>query len=147
MVNVKDFGAKGDCQHVADGAMSKGLAVLTSESAHFTAQDVGRSIYVLGASVQKFPELGEVPGAPLSSHIVAVTNAHTVTLADAALNDAHHVSVTWGTDDSEAIERAIKSLSTTGGTVFFPRELIAFVSRRGGGAGGRLEHSFIRRRK
>jgi parallel beta-helix repeat protein len=119
-INVKDFGAKGDCQRVPDGMMSKGSAVLTSASAHFTAQDVGQPIYVLGASVQAFPELGEVAGAPLNSRIVAVTNPHTVTLADAAKTEAHDVSVAWGTDDSDAIKKAIGSLKTTGGTVFFP---------------------------
>src|SRR5260221_9877283 len=68
-INVKDFGAKGDCRRAMDGVMNKGSAVLTSTSAHFTAEDVGKPIYVLGASVQKFPVLGDVPGAPFSSHI------------------------------------------------------------------------------
>jgi len=141
-INVKDFGAKGDCQRVSDGVMSKGSPVLTSERAHFTTQDVGLPIYVLGAVVQKFPEIGEVPGAPLSSHIVGVKDAHTITLADAAQNDANHVSVTWGTDDSEAIEHAIQSLKTTGGSVFFPAGTYRVVYR--GGAGVQVDGSNIR---
>ena len=119
-VNVKDFGAKGDCQRVTDAIMTKGSNALTSASAHFVAEDVGKPIYVLGASVQKFPELGEVPGAPLSSHIASVTNAHTITLADAALCDTTAAGVAWGADDSHAIQSAIDSLKDTGGTVFIP---------------------------
>lgn len=141
-VNVKDFGAKGDCQRTMDGVMRKGSAVLTSNEAHFTAEDVGRPIYVLGASVQKFPELGEVPGAPLKSHIAEVKDAHTVVLADAAQDDATHVSVTWGTDDSEAIERAIQSLKTSGGTVFFPAGTYRVTYR--GGAGVQVDCSNVR---
>jgi hypothetical protein len=141
-INVKDFGAKGDCQRVSDGVISKGSAVLASNDAHFTAQDVGRPIYVLGASVQKFPELGEVPGAPLSSRIADVKDAHTVVLADVAQNDATHVPVSWGTDDSEAIERAIHSLKESGGTVFFPAGTYRVVYR--GGAGVQVDGSNIR---
>jgi hypothetical protein len=141
-VSVKDFGAKGDCQRAMDGVMHKGSAVLTSNEAHFTGQDVGRPIYVLGASVQKFAELGEVPGAPLSSHIAEVKDGHTVVLADAAQNDATHVSVTWGTDDSEAIERAIQSLKTSGGTVFFPAGTYRVTYR--GGAGVQVDCSNVR---
>ncbi|MEP6670064.1 MAG: right-handed parallel beta-helix repeat-containing protein [Chthoniobacter sp.] len=132
-INVKDFGAKGDCQRVTDGAIRKGSSVLTSASAHFAAEDVGKSIYVLGASVQKFPELGEVPGAPLGSHIAAVTDAHTITLADAAQCDSTGAGVTWGTDDSHAIQRAIDSLKTTGGTVFFPAGMYRVVYQGGPG--------------
>jgi hypothetical protein len=141
-INVKDFGAKGDGQRAMDGVMQKGSAVLVSNEAHFTAQDVGRPIYVLGAAVQKFPELGEVPGAPLSSHIAEVKDAHTVVLADAAQSDATHVSVTWGTDDSEAIERAIQSLKTSGGTVFFPAGIYRVTYR--GGPGVQVDCSNIR---
>ncbi|EDY18531.1 hypothetical protein CfE428DRAFT_3916 [Chthoniobacter flavus Ellin428] len=132
-INVKDFGAKGDCHHVVDGAMRKGAATLTSASAHFTKADIGQSIYVVGAAVQKFPDLGEVSGAALSSHIAAVTDAHTVTLADSAQCDAADVSVTWGTDDSSAIRSAIDSLKDTGGTVFFPAGMYRVVYQGGPG--------------
>jgi hypothetical protein len=132
-VNVKDFGAKGDCRRLPDGVMTKRSTVLTSASAHFTADDIGQPIYVLGAAVQKFPDLGEVPGAPLSSRIAGVKDAHTITLADAAQADATHVSVTWGTDDSQAIKQAIESLATTGGTVFFPAGTYRVVYQGGPG--------------
>jgi len=132
-INVKDFGAKGDGQRAMDGVMTKGSPVLSSASAHFTAEDVGKPIYVLGAAVQKFPELGDVPGAPLNSHIAGVTNAHTVTLADAAQCDATATGVTWGTDDSPAIQRAIESLNATGGTVFFPAGTYRVVYQGGPG--------------
>lgn len=88
---------------------------------------------MLGAAVQKFPELGEVPGAPLSSHIAAVKNAHTITLADAAQYDVTTAGVTWGTDDSHAIQSAIDSLKDTGGTVFFPPGMYRVVYQGGPG--------------
>src|SRR4051812_17943639 len=84
VVNVRDFGAKADCRRVTDGWMIKGSTTFNSGTAHFSQQDVGKPMYVLRAGAQKFPELGEVPGAPLSSRIVAVLDASTVTLADAA---------------------------------------------------------------
>lgn len=132
-INVKDFGAKGDCQHVGDGAISKGSTTLTSSIAHFTKDDVGKSIYVVGAAVQKFPELGGVPGAALGSRISAVTDAHTITLADPAQCDAKGVSVTWGEDDTPAIRRAMDSLKDTGGTVFFPAGMYRVVYQGGPG--------------
>src|SRR5260221_11970285 len=64
-INVKDFGAKGDCRRAMDGVMNKGSAVLTSTSAHFTGAVGGQPLYFLGVSVQRFPALGSWPGAPL----------------------------------------------------------------------------------
>jgi hypothetical protein len=120
VVNVRDFGAKGDCRRVTDGAMNKGSTTLTSGAAHFSQKDVGKPMYVLQAGVEKFPELGEVAGAPLSTLIVAVLDGSTVTLADAARQDVTHAHACWGTDDTAAIRQAIDSLSETGGTVYFP---------------------------
>jgi hypothetical protein len=141
-IDVKDLGAKGDCRRVTDGAMTKGSTGLTSATARFTPADVGKPIYVLEAGAQKFPGLGTVLGAPLSSRIVAVTDARTVTLADAAQQDVSGVSVTWGTDDSQAIQSAIDSLNQTGGTVFFPPGTYRVTYR--GGAGLNVNGSNIR---
>jgi hypothetical protein len=119
-VNVRDFGAKADCRRVVDGAMNKGATTFTSGAAHFSPRDAGKPIYVLQAGVQKFPELGEVAGAPLSSKIVAVLDQSTVTLTDPAQQDVRQAHACWGTDDTAAIQQAIDSLSATGGTVYFP---------------------------
>ena len=120
VVNVLDFGAKADCRRVSDGWMNKGSTTFTSGSAHFSQMDVGKPIFVLQAGTQKFPEISELPGAPLSTHIVAVLDTSTVTLADAATQDALRTHACWGTDDTAAIQQAIDSLAETGGTVYFP---------------------------
>jgi hypothetical protein len=51
--------------------MRKSSAQLTSATAFFTPDDVEKPIYVPGAGVQKFPDLGELPEAPLSRRIAA----------------------------------------------------------------------------
>ncbi len=119
-VNVRDFGARADCRRVTDGMMNKGSTTFTSGAAHFSQKDVGKPIYVLQAGAQKFPELGEVMGAPLSSRIVAVLDVSTVILADPAVQDVRQAHACWGTDDTAAIQQAINSLVETGGTVYFP---------------------------
>lgn len=48
-VNVTQFGAKADGILRTDGAMTAGLAVLTSRSASFGAADVGKYVQVIGA--------------------------------------------------------------------------------------------------
>ena len=142
VVNVRDFGATGDCRRVMDGTMKQGSEVLTSASARFRPEDVGKPIYVLGAATRTFPEIGNVPGAPLSSEIVAVTDEHTVRLKDAATQDVPETSVAWGTDDTKAIQAAINSLSESGGTVFFPPGIYRVVYQ--GGPGLQVAASNIR---
>ena len=133
VANVRDFGARGDCRRVKDGSMKQGSEVLTSATATFQPEDVGKPIYVLGAGSAKFPEIGTVNGAPLSSSIVAVTDEHTVRLKDAATQEVSGAAVAWGTDDSKAIQSAIDSLSETGGTVFFPPGMYCVVYQGGPG--------------
>jgi arylsulfatase A-like enzyme len=141
-VNVKTFGAMGDCKHVMDGTMSKGSPVLISATAPFAPDDVGRPISVLEAGVQAIAGLGQVAGAPLGSRIVQVKNARTAVLADAAQQAVSGVSATWGSDDTQAIQRAIDSLNATGGTVFFPAGTYRVVYQ--GGPGLKVRGSNIR---
>lgn len=142
VVNVRAFGAKGDCQHVVDGVMRQGSPILTSLTATFGNGDVGMPIYVLEAGAQLITGLGMVKGAPLSSKIVAVTDAHTVVLADPAQTTVSGSSVTWGNDDTQAIQRAIDSLNATGGVVFVPgRNVSGYVSGRTEHQSTWLEHS------
>lgn len=132
-VNVKDFGAMGDCRRVTDGTIHKDSDVFISATARFTKEDIGQPIYILGASAQKFDGLGEVLGAPLSSRIVSVIDASTVKLADKARQDASPAQACLGTDDSQAIQKAIDSLVDTGGTVYFPQGLYRVTYQGGPG--------------
>jgi arylsulfatase A-like enzyme len=129
-VNVKSFGARGDCQRVMDGTMTKGSPVLTSAAARFAPEDLGKPIYVLEADAQAVAGMGVVAGAPLTSRIVEVKDARTVVLADPAKQSVSGVSTTWGTDDTKAIQAAIDSLASTGGDVFFPAGTYRVVSPR-----------------
>ena len=135
-------GVKGDCQHVMDGTMADGASILTSATAQFSPEDVGKPIYVLEAGVQPVAGFGKLPGAPLNSRIMQVKDAHTVVLADPARHAVSGVSVAWGADDTQAIQRAIDSLNTTGGTVFFPAGTYRVVYQ--GGPGLKVRGSNIR---
>ena len=140
-VNVKDFGAKGDCRRVSDGTIHKDSTQFISGAGRFTKADIGRPIYILQAGSQNISGLGEILGAPLSSRIVAVIDASTVTLADAAKQDVFAAQACWGADDSAAIQQAIDSLAATGGTVYFPEGCYRVTYR--GGPGIQVAYSNI----
>jgi hypothetical protein len=76
---------------VADAAMSAASTTLTSATAAFTSEDVGRSIYVAGANVG---------GIVLCTTILTVSNATTVTLADAAIVEVSGAAATIYNRDS-----------------------------------------------
>src|SRR6267142_197272 len=44
LFNVKNYGAKGDTQHVIDGVVSSGVKTVTSATATFKTSDVGKFI-------------------------------------------------------------------------------------------------------
>ncbi|HZH08094.1 MAG TPA: hypothetical protein VEY69_15590, partial [Lautropia sp.] len=63
---LSSFGASPDARQIKDAAIDAGLTSLTSQTAEFTVQDVGKSIVVSGAGSN---------GAKLSTTIAAVTSA------------------------------------------------------------------------
>ncbi|RBP37283.1 parallel beta helix pectate lyase-like protein [Roseimicrobium gellanilyticum] len=132
-VNVKDFGAKGDCRRVTDGTVTRGSKVFLSATANFTKEDIGQPIYVLEASSQTVKDLGEVFGSPLTSKIVSIVDSSTVILADEAKQNVSNAKTCFGTDDSQAIQKAIDSLTETGGTVYFPPGLYRVTYQGGPG--------------
>lgn len=93
----EDFGAVGDGQRVVDGAMTSGLAVLTSASASFVAADVGKKIVVLGAGA------GSIT---LETTIASRQSANQVTLSSSASTTVSNALVIWGTDDTAAFAAA-----------------------------------------
>ena len=72
MVTPKMFGAKGDTRTVTDGAMTAGSATLTSNTAAFTAADVGRAVSVLGAGA---------PVARFTASLAAVSASFTASIS------------------------------------------------------------------
>jgi hypothetical protein len=111
MLNVREHGAKGDAQSTTDGAMSAGSAVLTSESAAFVANDVGKSVSVAGAGSG---------GGTLVGKIAASPDAQTVELDPVASTTVSQAVVNWGTDDTAAIQATIDTAKASQGTVYFP---------------------------
>ncbi|MFE7954394.1 hypothetical protein [Streptomyces sp. NPDC057413] len=99
--DVTAYGAKGDAQIVADGAMSTGSATLTSSTAAFQPQDVGKAISVKGAAASGVTTLVTTIAAYVTSTQVtlAASNASGATVSGAI--------VIWGTDDTAAVNAAV----------------------------------------
>jgi hypothetical protein len=110
--NVKAYGATGNGNLVADGAISSGSHSLTSSTANFSSADIGKLVVVFGAGSG---------GANLATTISSVTNSTTVVLTASAGTTVSGAVVRWGTDDTSAINSAITAAATSGGTVFFPQ--------------------------
>jgi hypothetical protein len=99
------YGAVGDGQVVADGAMTASSAALAcTTSAPFTVNDVGKAISVKGA--------GASGVTTLVTTIAAFTDAGHVTLTDAAATSITGAIVIWGTDDTDAVNTAVDAAET-----------------------------------
>jgi len=92
-LNVKgaDYGAKGDGQFVRDGAITSGLAVLTSASGRFVAGDVGKLILVQFAGASSAQLLTTIASFQSSTQVTLTANAGTT---------ATNAFVLWGSDDT-----------------------------------------------
>ncbi len=111
MADVKAFGAKGDTNVILDASVDKGSNILATHSYQFTPADIGKRIIVVGAGVS---------GSNLVTDISSVLDPNDVTLRAMAFSAVSEANAYWGTDDSVAIAKALRSISTTGGTLFFP---------------------------
>jgi hypothetical protein len=101
--DASQYGAKGDARVVTDGAMAAGSAVLTSATAAWPADIVGKAISVKGA--------GPTGVTTLVTTVASRQSATQITLA-AANASAGAVSgaiVIWGTDDTAAIQAAVNA--------------------------------------
>lgn len=112
--NVKIYGAAGDGISAASSGVTitGGSAALTVTGASFASTDVGKTIIVPGAGAS---------GGILVTTIAGWTSATQVTLAANASTTLSSIaeSVTYGTDDTAAINAAIRAAGA-GGTVYFP---------------------------
>jgi hypothetical protein len=103
---LSSFGASPDARQIKDAAIDAGLTSLTSQTAEFTVQDVGKSIVVSGAGSN---------GAKLSTTIAAVTSATEIVLASAASTSVTGKGATFGTDCGPALQTALNELEDAGG--------------------------------
>ncbi|MFF8406903.1 hypothetical protein ACF06P_35410 [Streptomyces sp. NPDC015684] len=95
------YGAVGDGQVVADGAMASGSAVLTSATAAWPSSVVGKAISVKGA--------GPSGVTTLVTTVASRQSATQITLsaANASGGAVTGAIVIWGTDDTPAIQAAV----------------------------------------
>jgi hypothetical protein len=100
-VTATAYGAKGDAQVVADGAMSSGSAVLTSATANWPASAVGKAISVKGAAATGVTTLITTIASRQSSTQV------TLAAANASGGAISGAVVIWGTNDQAAIQAAV----------------------------------------
>lgn len=119
-VTAAAYGAVGDAQVVADGAMSSGSAVLTSATANWPSSVVGKSISVKGA--------GATGVTTLVTTVASRQSATQITLsaANASGGAVSGAVVIWGTDDTAAIQTAVNAAEAylaagnTYAQVYFP---------------------------
>jgi hypothetical protein len=105
--SVADYGAVPDMVTGKDGTLDG--ATFTSATAHFTAQDIGKVIFVAGAG--SF-------GRGFQTAIYRVMNADSVLLSTAASTVVREASFSYGTDDLRSMQGAIDAAA--GGTVYIP---------------------------
>jgi hypothetical protein len=110
-VNVKSpiYGAQGNGQYTADGAMSSGTTTLTSATANFQPTDTGKRIIVYGAGA----------GGIHASGTLTYVSATQVTTSFTAGTTVSGAIIVWATDDTAAVAAA--SLAAGGNqNLYFP---------------------------
>lgn len=98
------YGGKGDGRRVIDAATTTGgSSNFTSATAAFTAGDVGKVAYIVGAGAA---------GADLTTTIAAFVNSTTVTLTATPGTAVSSKFALIGTDDTAAIQDAVNAAGT-----------------------------------
>lgn len=99
---VRSYGAKGNGQVVADGAMTNGSATLTcSTSNPFASAAPGMPVHVGGAGGGTY--------TPLCTTIASVTDSGHVTLSASATSTVASAVTYFGTDDTAAVQAAVNA--------------------------------------
>lgn len=104
---------------ITDAAMTINSNILTSATASWTKQDIGKKVIIPGAGEYRVLT-SSGPGAVLTAdslltcYIIGYTNSTTVILSEKALNTISARTLTipgatviWGTDDSQALQNLI----------------------------------------
>jgi hypothetical protein len=103
------YSAKGDGQISSAGSIIAGSNVLTDPGCPYTALDVGKTVYVVGAGVS---------GTVLQTTIAIFQAEDTVLLSAPAATTVASAEVVWGTNDYAAFTAAIAAAAN--GTVTVP---------------------------
>jgi hypothetical protein len=119
-VTAPAYGAVGDAQVVGDGAMSSGVAVLSSATANWPTNIVGKSISVKGAAATGVTTLVTTVASRQSATQI------TLNAVNASAGAVSNAVVIWGTNDQAAIQAAVDAAEAylaaghTYAQVYFP---------------------------
>jgi len=111
VVNVLDYGARGNTIGLSGGAITAGTSAFTCAGAAFTSADVGKVIIVHGCGTA---------GAPQQGTINAVTSGTALTVSFTAVTTVTSANFHYGADDTAAITSAITAARNTAKAVHFP---------------------------
>lgn len=131
VVTAAPYSAAGDAKEVRDANISASSTTLTSATAVFTADDVGKKIivYAAGATGGIGATTAGTTANALITTIAGFTNSTTVTLTASATTTVTNGRAVYGTDDTAAIQSALDDLeNANGGRVIFPSGLRFIVS-------------------
>ncbi len=101
-------GAIPDAREIRDAVMNSNSPSLTSASADFTSDDVGKSVIVSGAGAS---------GAKLRATIASFVSESAVDLSVSATTSVDNATAVFGTDCSTALLAGLQALSTARGGV------------------------------
>lgn len=107
-IKLTELGAVADAREVRDGVMTANSAVLSSQSANFTPDDVGKIAAVLGRGPG---------GSKLIAAIASFVSASQVILATAASSSGSALEVAYGTNCGPALQAGFSALSSNRGGV------------------------------
>ncbi|HYE27174.1 MAG TPA: hypothetical protein VEA61_02920 [Allosphingosinicella sp.] len=106
LITLSGLGAVSDAVELRDAAMAASSTTLTSASANFVEEDVGKPIIVGNAGTA---------AAKLRTTIAAFVSATELTLADAAVAEVAGVGAVYGTDCSAALQAGLDALTASAG--------------------------------
>ncbi len=110
-VNVRSFGARCDARTVSDVETAAGSPVITSSTAAFSAADVGKVASLRAGAVG------------ITTTILSVQSALQATLAANVGATGTGRILTWGTDDSVAVQAAVNA-APAAATVIIPGQTL-----------------------
>jgi hypothetical protein len=109
VVNARTVGARGDAKVATDCGVAAGSFTLTCATDRFVPGDTDKPIVIYGAGAPF-----AAAARPLTTTIRRVTSARSVSLTAAAVSQVtKSPRVVWGTDDTEALQRAVDSVAAS----------------------------------
>jgi hypothetical protein len=100
-LNIVSYGAVGDANLVTDAVCMSGSNIISSASANFSLADVGKQFSLTTVAYNTSHQI--------TGTITGYTNSTTITVSTNALTNASGCRLTYGTDNTTAIQAAINA--------------------------------------